>query len=187
MRNIKMRDYLLNQLYPHTQKRLTLSEVLNIFCSQVKTLKSYPFFIALFTFNIDNFSLHGGPTAEWVLEMAHENRITTEPVCSVVHGLSRAYISDPSIFLVDTRTLAYENIHLREHIARLLPLRTEEGKHLREHAVETIMAAPSKPFGFKIHTQAIGALLAPPITGSTTLESHVAPVTQDGCAACSML
>lgn len=187
MKNVSLRDQLLYSLPPHTQKRLHLSELLTLFCSHVPALKSYPFFIALFSFDVDNFGMHSSPSAQWILEMANEESIAKEPVCSVVHGYSRAYVSDPSIFLINPHTLAYENIHKRPHIAPLLAVHTSEATHSLKHAVQTIMDAPEKPFGIKIRTHDIALWLAPPITGSSALRRHVAPPTQDDCAACSML
>jgi hypothetical protein len=157
MDNAPLRKQLLQTIEPHLQRPLTIKELIEQFGSQVDTLETIPFFAALFSLSMD------GITAQWTLEMATERFITHQPISSRVDGYSSVFISDPSIFVVDPKTLTWENLHKRELIAASLHHRTKAAQKLRTQTIRTLLEGAQKPFAFKVRTDMVKEYLEPTV------------------------
>lgn len=174
MKDTTTRDALLESINSHSHHQLTLKKVYEQFGTGVDSLKALSFFVALFTFGIYPCR-NKNPTAYWLLEMGNETCMTTHPISSADAGFSRVYVSDPSIFLVDLRTLALKNVYKEPHIAALINIHTEGAKKIRADAVRALVETPDQPFGFKINTNLVKSYLMP------TYGAPVINTPQDDC------
>lgn len=183
MHDVALRDMMLQTVEPHLQAPLNLKKAYELFGTQVDSLKALSFFVALFTFSVERIGTCS--TTLWMLEMGNEKIMLDPPLNSARDGFSRAYICDPSIFLINPRTLTWTNIHKRPGIMALIAPQTPDAQSRLAHAVKAFVETPEKPFGFKVRTNRAKLYLQPTYDAS---RMEPAPVHHDGCVgACTAL